>query len=272
MNIDPIDEGFLSHGPVQGGNVLVSRDRVALWWLATECIAPGDWEVLAGLLSPEERTRAARFHFERDRHSYILAHALCRSLLAFCTGRRPCDFSFETGDHGKPEVIAGPGGIRLRINISHTRGMAAAALTVDHDIGVDVEWLDRNVGAIAVAESHFAPCEQAVLAAAPEIRKVETFLAFWTLKEAYVKAIGTGLSQPLQAFSFQLEDCTIRFDDALGDDPALWRFVRPDPGRDHTLALAMRHPQPLTLEICGGPAPLDQVLALAMGGGQMSRR
>jgi 4'-phosphopantetheinyl transferase len=270
MAIDPIDDGFLSHGPPRDGNMLVSRDRVALWWLATDRVPPDGWSALSGLLSDAERARAQRFHFERDRHSYILAHALCRGLLSACTARAPGSFSFEPGDHGKPEVAVLPGEGRLRVNISHTRGMAAAALTVDHDIGVDVEWLGRNVGASAVAASHFAPSEQAVLAAAPEAQKTETFLAFWTLKEAYVKAIGKGLSQPLQSFAFDLKTRAIRFDDALCDDPACWRFARLAPGRDHTLALAVRHPQPASLEICGGPAQLDQLLALA--GGQISRK
>ncbi len=257
---------------MRDGNTLVSRDRVALWWLETNCVARGSWSVLTGLLSDAERTRADRFHFERDRNSYILAHALCRGLLSVCTARAPHSFSFDAGDYGKPEVVAPPGEGRLRVNISHTRGMAAVALTVDHDIGVDVEWLGRNVGATAIADSHFAQCEQAVLAAAPEARKIETFLAFWTLKEAYVKAIGKGLSQPLQAFAFDLGTRMIRFDDTLCDDPGCWRFARVDPGPDHTLALAVRHPQPAALEICGGPARLDQLLALASEGGQMSRR
>lgn len=255
--------GFLSHGPAAPGKPLVEGNRVACWWLPLDRIGPADWPRLEALLSDEERARATRFHFERDRLVYHAAHALVRGLLSYCLGGDPRDWRFSVAAHGKPELVCPADGPCVRVNLSHTRGLAAAALTVDHDIGVDVEWLGRTVETDKLAEKVFAAPERAVLAAAPEPAKLETFLTFWTLKEAYVKAIGKGLSQPLDAFSFDLETARIRFHDAHADDPARWHFERHRPGPDHLMALAVTHPDPPALQTATRPAPLDWLTGLA---------
>jgi len=242
---------------------MVTPDRAALWWLSLDRIGEDDWGLLESLVSEDEFTRSERFHFERDREVYIAAHAACRGLLSYCMGGSPKDWRFSVEEHGKPELICPPGGPKLRVNISHTRGLAAVALTVDHDIGVDVEWLQRSTETDKLAERVFAPRERRTLAAAPEPRKIETFLTFWTLKEAYVKAIGKGLSQPLDAFSFDLDSLRIHFDDRLVDDPSKWYFERYSPGPEHLMALAVRHPQPAHLVVDTMPAPLAYLRDLA---------
>ena len=252
-----------SHAASPGGKPEIGRDRVAAWWLALEDIGADDWPLLEALLPDEELTRAQRFHFDRDRDVYIAAHALCRGLLTGCAGSAPRDWRFTVEDHGKPEVVSPAGMPRLRVNISHTRGLAAVALTAENDIGVDVEWLQREAATEQLAERVFAPRERQVLAAASEAQKTETFLTFWTLKEAYVKAIGKGLSQPLGAFHFDLGNLAIAFDDPKVDDPSKWQFARWRPGPDHLMALAIRHPDPARLQIEAGPAPLDYLRALA---------
>ncbi len=255
-------EGFLAQGPARDGRMLVDRDRAAIWWLSLERIGASQWHALAALLSDEERTRAARFHFDRDRRVYTAAHAMCRGLLTWCAGQSPNSWQFTTADHGKPELIATPDIPRLRVNISHTRGLAAVALTVEHDIGIDVEWMERSVEAQKLAQRMFGSSERDAVTAASEDSRIETFLGFWTLKEAYVKAIGKGLSQPLDQFSFDLEKASIRFDNAGIDDPARWRFERYRPGPDHLMALAVRHPDPARLAVDCAAAPLDYLCAL----------
>lgn len=263
LNENPASDRFLSHGPAADGKALITPDRAALWWLALDKIDERDWSNLAFLLTEEERTRAERFHFERDKQVYIAAHASCRGLLTYCMGPAPQSWRFSVEEHGKPELICPPGDARLRVNISHTRGLAAVALTVNHDIGVDAEWLQRTAETQKLAERVFAARERETLAAVPEPRKIDTFLSFWTLKEAYVKAIGKGLSQPLDAFSFNLDSLRIHFDDTLVDDPEHWRFERYCPGPDHLMALAVRHPEPLRLVIDATPAPIDYLRELA---------
>lgn len=253
----------MSHGPATGGKPLVNRDRVAVWWLPVWLIGDADWPRLEALLIEEELTRAARFHFDRDRKIYIAAHAICRGLLSYSLGGAPQGWRFSVEEHGKPELIAAPGEPRFRINISHTRDFAAVALTEDHDIGIDVEWLQRSAETDGLARRMFAESECRQVLEAPEVEKLDVFLSFWTLKEAYVKAIGKGLSQPLDAFAFDLENARITFRDHLADDPEHWYFERHRPAPEHLMALAVRHPDKQRLSVDTRQAPLPYVLDLA---------
>lgn len=214
--------------------------RVAVWWLAVDAVAEAEWPALAALLDDDERARAARFHFERDRHSYVAAHALGRRLLSSWAGGAPQDWRFSVGEHGKPEVVVAEGAPRLRLNLSHTRGLAAAALTVGGDIGIDVEWLDRKAASPDLAQRFFAPAECDQLARVAPEQAGEAFLTFWTLKESYVKAIGKGLAHALDRFAFTLDPLAIHFDPVPGDDPADWLFHRFRPTPRHLMALAFR--------------------------------
>lgn len=240
------------------------EETVTVRWLAVDAVGEDDWPTLERLLDDAERTRAARFHFARDRHSFILGHALTRGLLSQVTGGTvaPADWRFTAGAHGKPEVVCPPGLPHLRVNLSHTRGMAVVALTVGHDVGVDVEWLGRSPPTADLADRFFAPAEAAVVKAAPEAERGETFLAFWTLKEALIKAVGTGLSHGLDSFAFTLEPLTLRFEDGA-DDPARWLVHRLRPGPDHMMALAARCPEPARLRVSAEAMALGELTALA---------
>jgi 4'-phosphopantetheinyl transferase len=259
----PDTDGFLSHGPVANGKRLITPERVALWWLSLDAIGLADWEKLESLLIDEERERSERFHFERDRQVYVAAHAACRGLLSYCLGQAPGSWRFSVEEHGKPELICPPGQPRFRVNISHTRGLAAVALTQEHDLGVDVEWLQRDAPADQLAKRMFAESERLRVAAATGSEKRDIFLGFWTLKEAYVKAIGKGLSQPLDAFAFDLETREISFRDNLADAAANWHFERYRPGPEHLMALAVRHPDRSSLVVDARPAPLSFLLDAA---------
>jgi 4'-phosphopantetheinyl transferase len=237
-------------------------DSVLVRWLPVAGIAEADWLALSALLPEEEQARARRFHFRRDWESYTAAHALLRgtlTLLAMEAGHpvAPLDWRFSVGDHGKPEPVLPPGVPPFRVNLSHTRGLAAVAVALDRAVGVDVEWLDRTNLTIDLADRFFAPAECAQLVGLRAEAEKDALFAFWTLKEAYVKAIGKGLSQPLDAFAFSLEPPVIRFDDIEADDAALWRFRHLRPTDRHKLAVGVRHPHPERLSMEIGAAPLD---------------
>ncbi len=222
---------------------------VAVWWLAVDDVADADWPRLEALLDDGERQRAGRFHFERDRKSYTAAHAVGRKLLSSWAGGDPSAWRFTVGAHGKPEVVLPPTAPRLRLNLSHTRGLAAAAVTEESDIGVDVEWLGRKPAVADLARRFFAPTECTQLEASPPTLAGETFLTFWTLKEAYIKAIGKGLAQPLDSFTFTLSPLAIAFQPGTDDDPACWLFRRFRPTPGHLMALAVRHPDPREVDV-----------------------
>ena len=190
------------------------------------------------LLDRPERERAARFQFERDRAMYVCAHGLVRRALSRHGDSPPGQWEFEAGSHGRPE-IARPAS-RLRFNLSHTRGLAACAVTEDLDVGFDVE--DPGRGApLEIADRWFAPGEVRALHALPERQRPERFFVYWTLKESYVKARGLGLSLPLHDFSFDTlrPEVRISFAPACGDNDSDWRFASWKIA-DHQAALAVR--------------------------------
>ena len=220
-------------------------DADTLWvrWLEIDRLSEAQWAGLEAVLDPAERQRAQRFRFDKDRLVYVAAHALGRLMLSQWVGEAVAagDWRFVVGEHGKPELEVPAGLARLRLNLSHTKGLAAAALCIDHDVGVDVEWLGRKPQCAALAKRFFSAAEAALVDQAAPDAQVETFLALWTLKEAYVKAIGKGLAQPLDSFGFSLEPLAVSF--AAGADQARhWQFQRLRPGAEHLLAVAVRHP------------------------------
>ncbi len=185
-------------------------------------------------LFEEERARAMRFVFAKDRLAFTLGRVLARRLLRSHCAPPPGGWRFATNPYGRPELPDS----NLRFNISHCAGMVAAAVTVEHELGLDVERIDRNCTDIAIARSYFAPSERLALASAPEEERKAMFFAFWTLKEAYIKARGLGLSIPLADFSFTLNPPRISFSPAITDFAGRWYFWRGNPKPSHQMALA----------------------------------
>ncbi len=252
----------------------MARDTVELWWLEVESVAAADWPRLEALLDDSERARSCRFHFERDRLSYTAAHALARGLLSAWAGGEPSAWRFSVGPHGKPEVVAPATRPSLRVNLSHTRGLAAAVVAEEHDVGIDVEWLDRRPAGSDLARRFFAPAECAQLEACPPALADETFLSFWTLKESYIKAIGKGLAQPLDSFFFTLDPLTIHFGSGMEEDAAGWLFRQFRPTPRHLMALALRHPHAGGVTVTASAMDADSLCRQpeAAGPGRISRR
>jgi len=225
--------------PVERWQPLSAREA-GLWWLALDDLPADVLSRWTALLDEEEQARANRFVHERDRRSYVAAHALLRTVLQRLAGRPAPTWRFEAGPKGKPELHPDHGLAHLRFNISHTHGAVACAMTLDHAIGVDIEETGRTVEMLDIARSHFAPTEFALFDV-PDADHRDLFFRLWTLKEAYIKAHGDGLSLPLQQFSFSLESLSIAFEPELRDDPARWQFATLTPTSTHRLSVALRH-------------------------------
>lgn len=222
------------------------ENEIHLWYCFPETIR--DPELLAEyrhLLSPGERQRLERFHFARHRHEFLVSHALVRTVLSRYAEAPPREWQFETGTHGKPEIAAPQGGPPLRFNLSHTQGLVACGVTLNRDLGVDVENIEREVS-VDLARRFFAPSEVAHLEGLPVAQQQGTFFQFWTLKESYIKARGLGLAIPLEDFAFQLvpgQPPGIAFAPSLVDEPADWQFFQPAcPSHRHQAAVAVRCP------------------------------
>ncbi len=149
------------------------------------------------LLSTEERERAARFHFERDRRLYTAAHAGLRRALARELGADPRELAFAADAAGRPHLL---GTAELFFSLSHSGDRALVAVARTPRVGVDVEWLRAGIDRERLAQRNFTPREQAELLALSEDERRLGFFRVWTRKEAYVKALGKGLYHPLGDF------------------------------------------------------------------------
>ena len=175
---------------------------VSLAWVDLDD-PPEPATALEGRLSPPERERANRFHFEIDRRRFACARGTLRGLLAVQLGLSPADVPIESDHLGKPRLAAHLGS-DLRFNLSHTAGRAFYAFAVGRELGVDAEALRPLSDMDTLAHDVFSAAELAEWLAVPPDRRVEAFFNGWTRKEAFVKALGRGLDFPLKAFDVSL--------------------------------------------------------------------
>jgi 4'-phosphopantetheinyl transferase len=147
------------------------------------------------LVSEDERDRAARFHFDRDRFRHVFAHAALRQILARYRHAAPTALTFETTNFGKPFLKGGP-----EFNLTHSGELALLAVTNRKALGVDVEREQRATDYALLAQRFFSAPEIADLTALSAADQPRAFFTLWTRKEAFIKAIGEGLSFPLAAF------------------------------------------------------------------------
>jgi 4'-phosphopantetheinyl transferase len=156
-------------------------------------------------LGPDEQERAARFHFEQDRKHFIVARGVLRAILGRYLNRSPECLSFCYSSYGKP-ALAGESELNtIRFNLSHSYGVALCAVTRGRDVGIDLERIRCGLAGAQIAGRFFSPKEIAMLQAFPAEMQNQAFFRCWTSKEAYIKALGKGLSLPLDQFDVSLD-------------------------------------------------------------------
>ena len=199
-------------------------------------------EHLQRTLSADESHRAARFHFPRDRRRFIVARGVLRDILGRYLGVPPSELGFRYSSYGKPALADAGDEEGLRFNISHSHEMALFAVTRGREIGVDIEYLRREIACEEIAERFFSIHERASLRALPAEAKHQAFFNCWTRKEAYIKAHGEGLSLPLDQFDVSLAPGEPAALLATRGDPreALrWSLQALTPGPGYVAALAV---------------------------------
>jgi 4'-phosphopantetheinyl transferase len=155
-------------------------------------------------LSTEERTRADHFCFERDRKSFIVRRGLLRTILGFYLNVAPSRLRFRCAKDGKPELMDISGKESVHFSLSHSEGAALFGFARDREIGVDIEYM-RDISEMdQIAEQFFSIKENEVFRSLPKSQKREAFFRGWTCKEAFIKALGEGLSRPLDGFDVSL--------------------------------------------------------------------
>jgi 4'-phosphopantetheinyl transferase len=186
------------------------------------------------------------FRFERDRLAFLVSHGLARMALSSCAQSvSPEAWEFGSGQRGKPEIVAPKLTPTLRFNISHTHGLVVCLVAVQIDCGVDVEVRSRDINVTQLASSVLSPAEYATLQSTAPDERHRLFFRYWTLKEAYIKARGYGMSIALDKFGFEfcLKGICARFESSLNEDDREWQFEQWSPTGTHLLALALHRGQ-----------------------------
>jgi 4'-phosphopantetheinyl transferase len=193
------------------------------------------------LFNPAEKVRLSRYVVGHAREQHIVAWALLRTALSRYADVRPDAWEFGTNSHGKPHIIAPYIGCPLKFNISHTCGVVACAISCEREVGIDVERIDGKHDYAELAHLVLADAELIRLNRSPPSERRERFYVLWTLKEAYLKAVGTGLSIPLYELNFDLERRPVRlkYGSSAPGDLTQWHFETSMPTAEHALALAV---------------------------------
>ncbi len=179
---------------------------------------------LRAMLSQEEREKAARFRTAELCQEWTVARGALRCILGTYTRSEPRTLVLGAGPHGKPELV-GPGE-DIPFNLSHTRSLALLAVAGAGRVGIDAETVCPVIEVEDISRRFFAPAEaDEILALAPEARRA-AFFACWSRKEAFVKAVGTGLSVPFDGFRVTVRaDQSARLISVDWDEPDRWSLV-----------------------------------------------
>ncbi len=218
---------------------------VNIWLEDTESLDPEALALAGQVLSEEERIRRDRFRSHEDQRDYAAAHSLLRrSLSRHFPGREPSSWRFEKNASGKPYLAGGdseaPG---VDFSLSHTRGLAACAISSAR-VGIDAERLRQNIDYEGIAQSSFSHQEIEALEQLPTGARRARVLELWTLKEAFLKATGRGLSAGLDSVWFEiLPSGAIRFHAPCEADESSWKFAlfKPHPEVWMAVAAEARH-------------------------------
>lgn len=233
------------------GGVSLAAGAVDVWrvTLGAELAAEG-----ALSLSPDEAARAARFVFERDRERFVAARGWLRKVLAGYLGVAPATVAFAYGAHGKPELSGAFGQSGLFFNLSHSGDTAVLAVAREVRVGIDVEEIKSAMDMELVARSHFSAWEVAEWSALSAAERLPAFFRCWVRKEAYLKALGVGVSRGLGNFSASLrpdQPAALVADEVTPDAPHKW-FMIDLPLEDGFAACLAVAGKPLVLRCFGG--------------------
>jgi 4'-phosphopantetheinyl transferase len=206
-------------------------------WIAPLDQPPELLATLAQCLSADERERAAGFYFERHRSQFIAARGILRHLLAGYTRQSPSELRFAYAGNGKPSLR---GFDQLRFNLSHSGDLVLYGFAHCRELGIDLEQVRALSDLDTLAERNFSPIEVAALHTLPPNERLSAFFSCWARKEAFIKALGDGLSYPLDQFDVSfLPGESARLLRVLGDPaaPARWQMDALDPTDGYAAAL-----------------------------------
>jgi 4'-phosphopantetheinyl transferase len=217
----------------------LERDDVHVWLIRLDDYVI-HFESLLQRLARDELERVGRYYFQKDRERFAVGRAITKTILGRYLSVSATQVRFSYNAFGKP-FLAGPAAYDLRFNLSHSNGLALLALALGREVGVDVEYKQREVATTDLAQRFFSAAEIESLLKLPNDQQSDGFFKCWTRKEAYIKAIGEGLSFSLDSFSVSLApfESPIVLDVAGNyRETARWLFWDVSPDSEYAGALA----------------------------------
>lgn len=205
-----------------------------------------DWQgredQFVSVLSSDETERARRFRLPHDRQRFILRHGLLRAILSGYLGMPSALLRFDYSSYGRPALHTEHHKSSLHFNLSHSHQMALIAVVLDGCVGIDIERVHTDFDHQRIATQFFSLAEQEQLRDVAPDERARAFFMCWTRKEAYIKALGMGLSIPLAQFDVSLRpDQAARILAARNGLPGAedWRLYHLEPAGDYTAALCL---------------------------------
>jgi 4'-phosphopantetheinyl transferase len=211
------------------GKLELAEDVIHVWRASLD-LEKESLDRCASILSQDEKQRASRFLFPRDRNHFAAARGILRELLGKYAAISPAQLEFQYGDRGKPSLRTKNDESPVHFNLSHSRGLAVYAFARNRELGIDLEPIRPEFAGEGIAERYFSPQELEEWRRLPPELRAEAFFLCWTRKEAYVKARGGGLQIPLASFSVTLTPGQL--EQLLSVDSARWHLhsFQPAPG------------------------------------------
>lgn len=186
----------------------LENNKIDLWSIDPTLLSMQSIEWLSTLLSPVESDNILRYKNKSAKHTALITRAISRLILAQYTGIEPSALVFTRNEHGKPELAVNP--LKIRFNLSHNNQQIIMAVCVNDDIGCDIEDPARQVSIETITRRFFAPQEHKLIFDMEGEAQQQRFFEVWTLKEAFVKAIGVGISLGLDTFYFENTYCSVQ--------------------------------------------------------------
>ncbi|MBL6905412.1 MAG: 4'-phosphopantetheinyl transferase superfamily protein [Pseudomonadales bacterium] len=223
----------------------IDNAQIHLWQLdQSDFDLPSVQDACLSWLTEAELLRYHRFQFDRHRKQLLLGRILMRAALSnYDNSISPEAWIFTYNAYGKPQISTEQNSNSLYFNVSHSAQKVVLAVSRCADIGVDLEFSDKQRRVEAIAHRYFAGSEVAQLLALPAEEQQIRFYELWTLKEAYIKACGMGLAIPLQHFAYSFHSggkLALEFDAQRGDSESAWQLWQLEAGLDYKLALAAK--------------------------------
>lgn len=222
---------------------------VHIWYIRDQALSDQNLlRIYHSILSHEESAQYNRFVFEKHKHQYLVTRAALKYILSLYSPEVSSEkWEFSKNQYGKPAIISELNPMRLEFNISHTENFITIAINKAKSIGIDTEVIQVERFNMDIVDNFFSPIEIQQLKSLAENQRPYRFYDLWTLKEAYIKACGKGLSIPLDQFSFDISDegaITFSRHSNSNQPKAEWCFYQMDIDKNYKTSIAVEGDAP----------------------------